>query len=94
MGMFNLGKFLEEFQDLAIALVVVGIVIAFGASFLGDQKSDIEADEGTNSTAYEAVDNAESGILDLAEGITDVTGIAVIVVVLAMLFILSRMNSE
>jgi hypothetical protein len=93
MAMFNLGKFLEEFQDLAIALVVVGIVIAFGASFLGDQKSDIEADEGTNSTAYTAVSSAEDGILDLAQGITDVTGIAVIVVVLAMLFILSRMNN-
>jgi len=93
MAMFNLGKFLEEFQDLAIALVVVGIVIAFGASFLGDQKSDIAADEGTNSSAYEAVSSAEAGINDLAAGITDVTGIAVIVVVLAMLFILSRMNN-
>jgi len=115
MAMFNLGKFLEEFQDLAIALVVVGIVIAFGASFLADQEqSAANCDDGftynqsqelcvndSNSsdtadagTGVDAVNSAQTGINDLASGITDVTGIAVIVVVLAMLFILSQMNNK
>lgn len=96
MAMFGLGRFLEEFQDMAIALVVVGIVIAFGASFMGDQSEDILADNGgdTNSTAYQAATEAESGLLDLSQGIGDVVAVAVIVVVLAILFILSRMNNR
>jgi len=83
-------KFFEELGDSAIGLVVAGVTIGFGLELLADQNDDIEADQGADSNASQAVEDTISGVSELASGTTTIASVIVLVLVLVALFMLRR----
>jgi predicted PurR-regulated permease PerM len=83
-------KFFEELGDSAIGLVVAGVTIGFGLELLADQNDDIEADQGADSNASQAVEDTISGVSELASGTTTIASVIVLVLVLVALFMLRQ----
>jgi len=83
-------KFFEELGDSAIGLVVAGVTIGFGLELLADQNNDIEADQGPDSNASQAVEDTISGVSELASGTTTIASVIVLVLVLVALFMLRQ----
>ena len=66
---------------LAIGLVVVGVVVSFGAGFMADQ----QADQVTNSIAYNATQASLEAMQDVGEGQGTVTTVGILAVVVGLL---------
>lgn len=66
---------------LAIGLVVVGVVVAFGADFVSDQQAGFTAD----STAYNATQESLNAMSDVGEGQGTVTTVGILAVVIGLL---------
>jgi hypothetical protein len=92
MAFMNLSKFIEEFGEIALAIVFAGLIIVYGSELIGDQKTEIEAQSGNESAAAQAAADVESGILDLSGSMTQVVGVMVVVVILVVLGLLRRIN--
>jgi ABC-type proline/glycine betaine transport system permease subunit len=66
---------------LAIGLVVVGVVVAFGAKFISDQQADLTA----GTTAYNATVESLGAMQDVAEGQGTITTVGILAVVIGLL---------
>lgn len=66
---------------VALALVVAGILIAFGLQILGDVKGDMTASSAEANATQEAID----GVSNLAEKLPLIATIVVAVLIIALL---------
>lgn len=66
---------------LAIGLVVVGVIVAFGANFISDQQATFTVD----STAYNATQDSLNAMQDVGEGQGTVTTVGILAVVIGLL---------
>ena len=66
---------------LAIGLVVVGVVVSFGAKFIADQQADLSS----GTTAYNATVQSLDAMQDVAEGQGTVTTVGILAVVVGLL---------
>jgi hypothetical protein len=89
----GLGSYLDVFMDLVISGALVFLVIATILGFMADEKSDIEAEYGTNSTASEAISTGETELSDLTGDAGTVIGVIVLFVVVLLFVRLKRANS-
>lgn len=85
----NLG--LTALISLALVIVVVGLIAAFGS----DVTSDIQADFTTDSYEYNATQNALEGVSETTErldtiAVVVVAGIIITVLVAAFAFVMRR----
>lgn len=66
---------------MAVAIIVVVIINAFGADFVTDQQSDFTA----NGAAYNITVGGLTSLQTLSDGTEDVTDVGIITIVLALL---------
>jgi hypothetical protein len=65
---------LEDLPSAALYLGMIAIVGAIVGFILVELQSDIEADYGTNSTAYEVTEDGQQGIAGLTDNL-DIIGL-------------------
>lgn len=89
MGLDKKGQMTGTLQTVAAAAVFVLIIImvmAFGAGFIADEKDRIEDRYGENSTAASIVETGEQSLVRLSDGTNTIVGAIVLGLVVLVLF--------
>lgn len=77
---------LETVALAALFIVIIVMVMVFGAGFIADEKDRIEDRYGNESTAFDIVETGETSLVRLSDGTTTIVGAIVLTLVIAVLF--------
>lgn len=92
MPSLNMGKkgfitgTLETVALAALFIVIIVMVMVFGAGFIADEKDRVETKYGNDSTAFNIVESGETSLVRLSDGTVTIVGAIVLGLVIAVLF--------
>lgn len=88
---------IDTLLKFGIFVVILGVVLAFGAKFTADQQSDIETDYGNDSVAYSVLTETLGAQQEVAEAQTPIAQVIVLGIILSVLiwiYVLYRNNNR
>lgn len=88
---------IDGLLKFGIFVVILGVILAFGAKFVADQQADIKTEYGVNSTAYLVLNETLAAQGEIAEAQTPITQVIVLGIILSVLiwvYVLYKRNSN